>query len=145
MTPDNEGSPVLEEIPLEECLHLVASLAVGRIAVASPGDAPLVVPVTYVVDEGTVVFRTGPGTEVARLQGNPVSFQVDVIDSFHRSGWSVLIQGTAVEIDAEGKRDLSVQPWVGGDRSLWLRVVPASVTGRRIRLPEIERDARGYL
>lgn len=81
-------------------MQLVASLSVGRIAVAAPGEAPLVVPVTYVVDEGTVVFRTGATTEVARLLGNPVSFQVDVIDSLHRSGWSVLIRGTGGEINA---------------------------------------------
>lgn len=145
MTPDNEDSPVLEEVPLDECMQLVASLSVGRIAVAAAGDAPLVVPVTYVVHEGTVVFRTGPTTEVARLLGNPVSFQVDVIDSFHRSGWSVLIRGTAAEIDAEAQDDVAVQPWVGGDRSRWIRVVPTTVTGRRIRLPEIEWDSRGYL
>lgn len=145
MTPDNEDSPVLEDVPREECMQLVASLSVGRIAVAAPGEAPLVVPVTYVVDEGTVVFRTGATTEVARLLGNPVSFQVDVIDSFHRSGWSVLIRGTGAEIGAEDQGDLSVQPWAGGDRSRWIRVVPMTVTGRRIRLPEIEWDTRGYL
>lgn len=145
MTSDNEDSPVLEDVPREECMELVASLNVGRIAVAAPGSAPLVVPVTYVVDEGTIVFRTGPATEVARLQEHPVSFQVDFIDSFHRSGWSVLIQGTAVGVDAEDRVDLPVEPWVGGDRSRWVRVVPARVTGRRIRTPAIEWDTRGYI
>lgn len=145
MTSDAEDTPSLEKVPHEECMQLVASLTVGRVAVAAPGEAPLVVPISYVVDGQTVVFRTGAETELARLQANPVSFQVDFVDAHHRSGWSVLIQGTAVEVTDAEKEALSVQPWVGGDRSHWIRIVPANVSGRRIRLPEIVWDSRGYL
>ena len=145
MTPDHGDGPVLEEVPAEECMELVGSLTVGRVAVAAPGQAPLVVPVSYIVDEQTVVFRTGPGTELSRLMSNPLSFQVDFVDAYHRSGWSVLIRGTAAEVEATEKSELDVKPWVGGDRSNWVRVVPAIVTGRRIRLPEIVWDTRGYL
>ena len=145
MTADDVDGPTLEEIELEECLALVAASSVGRLAVSVPGGPPLVVPVNYVLEGEVVVFRTDEGTKLSALRGHPVSFQVDWVDDNHRTGWSVLIQGTAVEATEDEVGHLRVEPWPGGERHHWIRVVPDKVTGRRIRLPEIIRDSRGYL
>lgn len=140
---DDEASTI-EEIPPEECLQLVAAVSVGRFAIAAPGRAPLVVPVNYVLDGDVIVFRSNYGAKIAGLRRRQVSFQVDLIDPAHHTGWSVLVQGIAHEASDDEVAHLALAPWVGG-RDHWIRVVPTMVTGRRIQLPVITRDPRGYL
>lgn len=145
---DADDGRYLEEIPLDECIALLRSMSVGRIAVALPaeGDSPLVVPVNYVVDGDVVVFRTDPGSKLDRLHETSVSFQVDLIDPFHRTGWSVLVRGVAREASADEAEHVHVQSWAGGPKLHWVRVTPLAITGRRIRLPELpERRRGGYL
>jgi nitroimidazol reductase NimA-like FMN-containing flavoprotein (pyridoxamine 5'-phosphate oxidase superfamily) len=140
-----EPSATLEEIPRDECLRLVASTAVGRIAVALPGGPPLVVPVNYALDGEVVVFRSDPGSKILALREQPVSFQVDFVDPFHRTGWSVLIQGVAYEATAAEVEHLAIESWAGGDKRHWIRVLPAAITGRRIRMADFPGDSRAYL
>lgn len=52
-------------------------------------------------------------------------------------GWSVLVRGVASAVtDPRAVRELAEReygdPWAGGERDLWIRPVPAGVTGRRI-------------
>jgi hypothetical protein len=139
--PDTVGTNV-EHIPPDECLDLLSTMSIGRIAVASPGGPPLVVPVNYIVDDESVVFRSDPGTKLDLLRSLPVSFQVDLIDPFHRTGWSVLIQGVAVETVPV---DVGLQPWAGGPKQHWVRITTGAITGRRLCLAELPFDSRGYL
>jgi hypothetical protein len=46
----------LEDFPAEECLKLLRSPHVARVVYDDGG--PVVVPVNYLVDHGTVLFRT---------------------------------------------------------------------------------------
>jgi nitroimidazol reductase NimA-like FMN-containing flavoprotein (pyridoxamine 5'-phosphate oxidase superfamily) len=142
---DQDQRSTVEEMTRAECFQLVASLSIGRVAVARDGEPPLVVPVNYVLDGEVVVFRSDPGTKLSALREQRISFQVDVIDPFHRTGWSVLVAGVACECTRAEVGHLTVDPWAGGDKQHWIRVLPGRVTGRRILLPEIEGDARGYL
>lgn len=135
--------PEVEEIPRAECVTLLRAMAIGRIAVSLPESPPFVVPVNYVLDGEVVVFRSDPGSKLDRLQGHPASFQVDFIDPFHRAGWSVLVQGVAHEVAHAEVEHLSLASWAGA-RTHWVRLVPATITGRRIVLPEIEVETRGY-
>jgi nitroimidazol reductase NimA-like FMN-containing flavoprotein (pyridoxamine 5'-phosphate oxidase superfamily) len=138
-------SGALEELEHDECLKLVASLSIGRIAVTVEDfDAPLVVPVNYVLDGDVVVFRTGPGAKLHALRDTPVSFQVDLIDPLHRTGWSVLVRGIASEATGKEVEHLVVEPWAPGDKHHWIRVLPTAITGRKIRLPDVPWDTRGY-
>jgi len=137
-------APELEEIPIEECLRLVASMSVGRVAVAVADQAPLVVPVNYVLDGEFVVFRSDPGAKVERALRQHTSFQVDLVDPFHRTGWSVLVRGLAHELTDAQAEHLPLISWVGDPRH-WVRLVPTAITGRRIRLQPIDAEARGYL
>jgi uncharacterized protein len=138
------AAPSLEEIPKAECLQLVAAFSVGRFAVAVPGSPPLVVPVNYLLDGDVIVFRSDPGSKITGLRQQPASFQIDLIDPHQRTGWSVLLQGVAYEATRTEIEHLELAPWVG-DREHWVRLVPTTVTGRRIRLAEIAADGRGYL
>ena len=135
----------LDELDHEECLRLVASMSIGRLAVQVEDAPPLVVPVNYVLDGEIVVFRSGGGTKLRALRDTGVSFQVDFIDPFHRTGWSVLIRGVAEEVTDHQVRHLTVEAWAPGDKHHLIRVLPISVTGRRIRLPELPCDRRGSL
>ena len=144
MSTEPESSS-LEEIPREECLKLLASFPVGRLALGLTGAPPLVVPVNYVLDGEIVVFRSDPGEKIFQLRGSPVSFQIDQIDPSRRTGWSVLVQGVAHEATTKEIDHLHLDPWAPGEKSHWLRILPKSITGRRIRLLDIGRDSKGYL
>ncbi len=125
----------LSELTRDECLRLVASAPIGRIAVITAEGLPMVVPVNFVLDGETIVFRTDFGTKVDALRRHPVAFEVDELDLSTRTGWSVLVQGVAHEVPPQEVEHVSVEPWVAGERRQWVRVVPRVVTGRRIRLP----------
>lgn len=130
----------LEEIDVDTCLGLLGRHHFGRVAL-DDGDGPVVLPVNYVVDRGTVVFRTAEGTKLdAAVTTQPVAFEVDEVDESTRSGWSVIIRGTITEVtDAEELQRLRAQPltpFVGGRRERYVRVWSSSISGRRIPVPE---------
>lgn len=133
--PDAAARPVLAQLSTEECWDKLGTHGVGRIAVpVQPG--PAVLPVNYLVDSGTVVYRTGAGDAAEPAPGEGVSFQVDQIDDRLSRGWSVLLTGTAERVDDPAQSDVlaarAPEPWAGGNRPVWIRIRPKSVTGRRI-------------
>lgn len=135
---------VFEELDPAECLALVHTQNVGRVAVVVDDGAPLVVPVNYVTDDETIIFRTGAGSKLSGLRTEPVSFQVDDHDGFRRMGWSVLIRGICYEL-TEDELVADPQPWAPGERNHWVRLMPMEITGRRISWFDPAFDARGYL
>jgi nitroimidazol reductase NimA-like FMN-containing flavoprotein (pyridoxamine 5'-phosphate oxidase superfamily) len=140
-----EPESTLDELSREECLELVACHSVGRLAVAVPGEPPHVVPINYVLDVDVVVFRSDPGLKVESARRSPVSFQVDYFDPFSHTGWSVLIQGSAINVESAEVAHLDLESWASGPKPHWMRVVPERISGRRIRLAEWIPDLRGYL
>lgn len=125
----------LTELAEDECLELLAAKQVGRLALVDP-DGPLVVPVNYALHHGTVFFRTSPHTAVGRhARSAPVAFEVDDIDDFTQSGWSVLVRGRAEYVDPDDLPTAAGEgpkPWPQGVRTLHVRIVPRSITGRRL-------------
>lgn len=142
---DESGIATVEELSRDECIRLLGAQSVGRLAVALPGDAPTVVPVNYLLERDVVVFRSDLGEKLSRLRQQPVAFQIDQVDYFHRTGWSVLIQGIAYEATHFETDHLALQAWAQGTKSHWVRIIPATITGRRLVLPEWPRSSRGYL
>ncbi|NUP43767.1 MAG: XRE family transcriptional regulator [Streptomyces sp.] len=126
--------PVLAHLSTDECWDRLGTHGVGRVAVpVQPG--PAVLPVNYLVDSGTIVYRTLSGGPAEPAPGEGVSFQVDRIDEYFSRGWSVLLTGTSEHVDpalAEQLTARAPEPWAGGDRPVWIRIRPKSVTGRRI-------------
>ena len=130
-----------EVIYREECLRLLEEEQVGRVGVSDHGS-PLVLPVNYVLDGDTVVFRTAPGTKLDAAMRSPVAFEVDEIDHTTRSGWSVVIRGVAEEVTSfsgpgvrERLESLPLQPWAPGEKAHLVRITPRSITGRRVGVP----------
>lgn len=54
-------APALEDLSRDECFRLLADTTVGRLAVATPGAAPLVVPVNFLLDTTPWCSGRGPG------------------------------------------------------------------------------------
>jgi uncharacterized protein len=126
----------LEVLPFGLCLRLLATVPVGRVSFLASGEI-VVLPVNFVMDGQDPVFRTTPGSKLAAAEGQDVvAFEADSYDQRSRSGWSVLVNGRAetVEDEAEIRRldVLGLDPWpTAVDRPFWIRIRPASVTGRR--------------
>ncbi|WP_431946756.1 pyridoxamine 5'-phosphate oxidase family protein [Actinacidiphila sp. bgisy167] len=130
------GHAELVDLDREECWSLLSTHGVGRVALSTP-DGLTVLPVNYCVADGTIAFRTSAAATPAQASDATCAFEVDEVDDALSQGWSVLVRGMAHTVtDPAGVRRLDEQaytgPWAGGDRDLWLRVTPATVTGRRI-------------
>jgi nitroimidazol reductase NimA-like FMN-containing flavoprotein (pyridoxamine 5'-phosphate oxidase superfamily) len=137
------SEPVLEHLEESECLRLMSLGGIGRIAYSGPAGVTIL-PVNYKLHEGAVVFRTAQdspldedlrtGIEHAEYK---VAFEIDDFDLAAREGWSILIQGSAHHVDSEAEqasvRAAGVEPWPGGHREHFLRIIPVQISGRRIR------------
>ncbi len=137
--------PDYRDLSVKECFDRLALFCVGRVAVALPDEAPLVVPVNFVLDGEVIVFRSGSGEKLRRLRQQPVSFQVDHVDVFRRSGWSVLVQGVAYEATPAEVAHLGIEAWAPGEREVWVRLVASSVSGRTIVPADFPLDGRAYI
>ena len=121
-----------------ECRRLITPGGVGRIAF-STASGPVVVPVNFVVLADTIVVRTAEGTVIDGHADEQAALEVDHIDEALCQGWSVLVRGPAHRVahPAELRRlqeDAVVWPWPGGEREVYVRIVPREITGRRIEL-----------
>ncbi|GAA3719097.1 hypothetical protein GCM10022204_44000 [Microlunatus aurantiacus] len=126
------------ELNRGECLDLLGQSSLGRLAfVDSVGILPIIVPVNYVMHEGSVVFRAGPGAKLAAaVRGAAVAFEVGRTDETDQTGWTVLVRGIAEElVDAPVLTELREQhlrPWAPGTKRHYVRIDAHLVTGRRI-------------
>jgi nitroimidazol reductase NimA-like FMN-containing flavoprotein (pyridoxamine 5'-phosphate oxidase superfamily) len=134
---DHIGMRVLSE---EECLTLLASRQVGRLAFRADGEIEIF-PVAFVLDGEAVVFRTGLGAKLAAaLDRSAVAFEVDRIFPASRQGWSVVVKGTCEEIHDPGTlarlATTRFTTWLEqpdtASRFRWIRIRPYSVTGRAL-------------
>jgi nitroimidazol reductase NimA-like FMN-containing flavoprotein (pyridoxamine 5'-phosphate oxidase superfamily) len=119
-----------------ECRDLLTSHHLGRISFAVRGS-PMIVPVNYVYEHPFVVLRTGTGTKLDDVPMSVVAFEIDDADPGGAWGWSVVVEGPAIDItdatDATSRtlRRLPVLPWAPGPRHHWIKIVAGRTTGRR--------------
>lgn len=140
-TGDRDPSLVasMENLEREECLGLLATVAVGRVGFVVNGR-PEVLPVNYALDGDTILFRTGDGTVLTQASLTVVAFEVDSLDPTDHSGWSVMVQGMARDIGdaidptSERLRRLTLITWAPGTRQHWFQIRPDKITGRRVRV-----------
>ncbi len=143
--PDNTSAPTdrhgLEVLPLAQCLALLRSRPLGRVAYLEAGQ-PTVVPVNHLVDGNGIVIRSLSGGKLdAAIVGQPVAFQLDDHDPARGTGWSVLIRGRAELVDDHDKivRFASeLDSWAIDDPSTgtWIRIVGDEISGRRLARQE---------
>jgi nitroimidazol reductase NimA-like FMN-containing flavoprotein (pyridoxamine 5'-phosphate oxidase superfamily) len=137
----------LTRISRDECLRLLATATFGRVGV-SVDALPAILPVTIVVIDEAVVFRTVPGTKLAAAtQRSVLAVEADEYDADAGDGWSVLVRGVASELtrtDAmERVRRQLPESWIGpGAGEHYVRVACDLVTGRRLRRPVRSGEVR---
>ena len=139
-THDGEGVTVLAA---DACWELLRGTEVGRLAVSVAGD-PEIFPVNYVVDHGTIVFRTAPGTKLSSVViGHTVAFEADGYEPEAGEAWSVVVKGGGEQITRSQElmdtTDLPLFPWQAGAKHRFVRIVPTDVSGRRFRV--VDRSA----
>lgn len=139
MSADKPVSDRIEQLPDAECVRLLRSHELGRIAVVDHAGHPLIFPINYFFDEGVVVFRTARGTKLELAPGAAVSFEIDGWDPVEGHGWSVLVKGIARDItDPRGSptarmRFWPVHPVAPGQREHWIGIWVNEITGREFR------------
>jgi uncharacterized protein len=125
------GTQVLS---VHDCWECLRSASVGRLAVVVDG-VPEIFPVNYLPEDGTVTFRTGPGTKIdAMAAGGVVALEADGLNVYGTIAWSVVLKGQTEIIDMAGvdeALDAGPSPWEEGAKDLVVRITPEEITGRR--------------
>lgn len=126
----------LIELDRQECMELLVAKAVGRLAYVVDNGARIL-PFNYIVAEDSVILRTVPDGEIYHHAISSIcAFEVDETDEFFQSGWSVVVVGRlelATEEDfARMLYGKMPEPWVGGNRYLFVRLRCDHVSGRRV-------------
>jgi nitroimidazol reductase NimA-like FMN-containing flavoprotein (pyridoxamine 5'-phosphate oxidase superfamily) len=124
-------------IPLDDCLRLMSTVSVGRVAFVSDGEAE-VLPVNYTLDGTTVAFRTLQGSKLgAAMHQDAVTFEVDEFDNATSTGWSVVVKGQADFVEDEaviGRLEAKgLRPYVTSvPRPYWVAIRAHTITGRQV-------------
>jgi nitroimidazol reductase NimA-like FMN-containing flavoprotein (pyridoxamine 5'-phosphate oxidase superfamily) len=123
----------------DQCHGYLADGGIGRF-VYTTERGPVAVPVNFRMLGPDVVFRTAARSGITAASWQPqVSFEADHLDDTLAEGWSVLISGQAMVVDAPDElaelKRLAVMPWAGGDRDCYIKIVTSEISGRRIRRP----------
>jgi nitroimidazol reductase NimA-like FMN-containing flavoprotein (pyridoxamine 5'-phosphate oxidase superfamily) len=137
MTNDNLPHELVE-LEHHECWAALRSADLGRLAFDVEGR-PQIFPVNYVVDQGTVVFRTSSGSHLAAAaDGRPVAFEAD--GRSEDQAWSVVVTGTARVVndlyESLDAAELPIHPEQGGRKNAIVRITATEVTGRRFPIAD---------
>ena len=129
---ENHPITVLDD---REAWDLLGSVALGRL-VTSFGGQLEIFPVNFVVQDGTVLFRTAEGTKLfTTVMNDQVLFEVD--DHTAADGWSVVVRGTASLLSsAEDIREAEAAqllPWVPTVKLRYVRITPSEISARRFQ------------
>ena len=121
---------MLQELELDACWRLLATAAVGRVALIRRG-LPTVLPVNVHARDGAVWCRVGPGALLdAAIAGDIVTVEADEVDRVEHRGWSVVVSGRAEVVPDHP--EVPVAAWGRRDADHLVRVSADVVTGRRL-------------
>jgi uncharacterized protein len=133
----NPQQPRLESLTREECLEHLERAVVGRIGYVVEGVA-IILPVNFTVLGGSIVFCTAKGSKLSWLSHHSrVAFEVDESRPSDRTGWSVLIRGSAQEVtdpdELDALRRGPLRSWVHPSTEHWVRISIDEISGRALR------------
>lgn len=118
-----------------EAWNLLSSVALGRL-VTSFGGQLEIFPVNFVVQKGSVLFRTAEGTKLfTTVMNEKVLFEAD--DHTTVEGWSVIIRGTARMLSGADEiheaEQCGLMPWVPTEKLRFVRVTASEISARHFR------------
>lgn len=132
----NDGR--IRPLPRDECLDLLGTTTVGRVAFIGD-DGPELVPVNFALIDGVIYFRTLPDGFLSQLRSGShrVAFGVDHHDDLYRNGWNVTVKGVIRQVEDRATINLvlghaRLRPWAGGVRPMVMRVSIDEIDGRRV-------------
>ncbi|MFE7276106.1 pyridoxamine 5'-phosphate oxidase family protein [Streptomyces sp. NPDC057623] len=124
------------ELSRDEALKLLGTVPLGRVAFTDQA-LPTIRPVNHLVIEGDIIVRTHDGSALLgrALLSEVVAYEADEIDPATRTGWSVVVTGTATRVAdaaelAHYQRLLT--PWVDAEVGQVVRIRPEIVSGYRL-------------
>jgi nitroimidazol reductase NimA-like FMN-containing flavoprotein (pyridoxamine 5'-phosphate oxidase superfamily) len=134
-----------EALTSEASLDLLGSVPFGRIAYTDKA-LPAVQPVPFLMDQGSVIIRTGTDSRLGAVtHSTVVAFQADQLDPQTREGWSVMIVGRAEPVTdpAEAQRlgERSLESWFDSDDGQFIRISVELVDGWRTASVKISESA----
>lgn len=132
---DTSSDSPVTELSTDECWQLLGAHEVGRLATTAGGVLDIF-PIAYVVEDESLVFRTGPGTKLLELTINEnVALEIDHYDDVE--GYSVVVHGHAHQLDTMSEVDdakaLGIPELFPTERPRVVRINPTEITGRRFR------------
>jgi hypothetical protein len=139
-----EHSIGVEMLARQECMRLLASHPVGRVAVVVDGWR-MTFPVSHrVVHYDDIVFHSEDVSKVAGTSsGVRMSLEIDDLDESGELGWSVAVHGVGREVDPSEMarlRKLGLEPGGLAASAHWIRIRPEKITGYRFpSAPEARR------
>ncbi len=148
----NADSRFVGELTYAECQARLTSATMGRVA-WSVGTVVNILPVSYAMHVGKVVFRTSPYGALAHLERRTnVAFEIDSVDIAAGTGWSVVVQGHAQAVVMSAELTVlwersDIVPWAPATRNVFISISPHHISGRRLQAPFAHRpeeiDASG--
>ena len=119
----------------EECFRLLEKAPVGRIVYTNRA-MPAIAPVTFELDDRTVIIRTYGDTGLASaVRDTVVAFEVDEFDPAGSSpGWTVVAVGRAAEVSDADEADeaAGTTASIQSDHERYVRVEVEVISGRWI-------------
>jgi hypothetical protein len=132
----HSDDPALKQLTRDECLHLLASVPVGRI-IFTRRALPAAELVNFVLDHGDIVVRMDLGGKIAAaVREAIVAFEADDLGPVRQAGWSVTAIGRSHEVIDPGVIDrlkqICLSSWVPAGREHFFRISPEILNGRRL-------------
>jgi uncharacterized protein len=98
--PTTDHDRTHEALSPEECLFLLGTTTVGRVAYTE-GALPAIRPVSFALRDQEVLIPALAGSRfLEAFRGSVVAFEADDYDAEKRTGWVVSVVGTAHVLDA---------------------------------------------
>ncbi len=133
------GTGLFGSISEDECRELLAVGVIGRVAFHSSAGLQLI-PLNYFYSDGGIYLRVDANSVLAELENgsDEVAFEVDYHDDLIKRAWSIMVQGSISAVtdpeELEALHDQRrMQPWALGERTLYLRIEPVTITGRAVK------------
>lgn len=127
------------ELTETECLDLLTTTTVGRVAFVDEGGIQLI-PLNFALIDDEIYFRTHPETVLHALaEGHDsVAFEIDHHGDVTPIGWNVTVKGRTSRVSdpdlhARVMTTPRLSPWAGGVRGEVIHLTGDSIAGRRVR------------
>lgn len=133
-TTDVEASVGVENLLPEECWRHISSESFGRLAITGRDGAPDIFPLNYTVYDGSIYFRSAPGSKLAAIILHPVvALEIDGEESGFQ--WSVVVHGGLRRLDSDQEIHDSGVKFLASQSPTakynYVCIEPTSVSGRR--------------